>query len=249
MALYCIFADNLKMAFNFTSILQNELTGKSSFTKDDLVKVLSAYIDNPKTIAWRIHDLKEKGIIHNIQRGVYSWSGKTQYVPEISEKIKTIQRRIQQQLPYTNFCIAETRWLNEFMRHQVFKSYLVIEIEKEATAKIYNSLKDGGENAFLTPDAFVFETYISITENALIVKPLISESPLQLVEQVQVPTLEKMLVDIISDKEIYNAQETEAADIFKMAAEKYNINERKLMRYARRRNKATEINNYYHISL
>ena len=237
------------MILDFTAILQDKLAGKFSFTKGDLAKALSAYIDNPKTIAWRIHDLKQKGIIHNIQRGVYKWGNKAKYIPEIQEKSKMLYKDIQNDLPYTTICMTETRWFNEFMLHQVFQNYIVIEAEKEATSVIFNKLKEAGENAFLNPDAQIVETYISTTENPLIVKPLISESPLQLVEQVYVPTLEKMLVDMISDKEIYGAQETEAARIFKTATEKYNINGNKLMRYARRRNKVNELNTYYHFSL
>jgi len=51
------------------------------------------------------------------------------------------------------------------------------------------------------------------------------------VGQIHVPALEKMLVDMISDKETYRAQETEAAGIFK-AAEK--LGKRGGQRYWRR---------------
>ena len=214
------------MATNFTSILQDSLCGKSSFTKADLVKALSNYSDNPKTIAWRIHDLKEKGIIHNVGS-------------------KTLYKSIHDRFPYANFCITETKWFNEFMRHQVFKSYRVIEIEKEVTSILFNNLKETGEEAFLNPDAQMYNTYISAVENPVIVKPLITESPLQLAEQIRVPTIEKMLVDLISDKELYSAQETEVDGIFKAATEKYHINSNKLMRYAGRRNKENKLHNYY----
>ena len=233
------------MATNFTSILQDSLCGKSSFTKADLVKALSNYSDNPKTIAWRIHDLKEKGIIHNVGRGIYTWNTKTQYVPDISERSKTLYKSIHDRFPYANFCITETKWFNEFMRHQVFKSYRVIEIEKEVTSILFNNLKETGEEAFLNPDAQMYNTYISAVENPVIVKPLITESPLQLAEQIRVPTIEKMLVDLISDKELYSAQETEVDGIFKAATEKYHINSNKLMRYAGRRNKENKLHNYY----
>jgi len=237
------------MPLNYTELLRSKLAGKSSFTKHDLEKALSGYINNPKTIAWRIHDLKQKGLIHNIQRGIYTWGDKKAYTPDISERSKLLYNSIREQLPYTTICITETKWFNEFMLHQVFQNYLVIEVEKGAASAIFSKLKEAGENAFLNPDAQIYETYVSITENPLIVKSLISESPLQMVEQINVPTLEKLLVDIISDKETYSAQETETAGIFKTAAEKYNINSTKMLRYARRRNKVNEINNYHQFLL
>lgn len=234
---------------NFTDTLQDNLQGKSSFTKEDLVKALSGYNDNPKTIAWRIHDLKEKGIIQNIGRGIYTWNTKTQYVPDISEKSKILHKNIHDRLPYASICITETKWFNEFMRHQVFKSYWVVETEKEVTGVLFNNLKEIGEDAFLNPDAQIYSTYISMVENPVIVKPLITEAPLQLVEQIHVPTIEKMLVDLISDKETYSAQGTEADNIFKTATEKYNVNSNKLMRYARRRNKENDLHTYYQPSI
>ena len=58
-----------------------------------------------------------------------------------------------------------------------------------------------------------------------------------------------MLLDMICQTEIYGAQEAEAENIFKGAIEKYNVNLNKLIRYARYRNKATEINHYYHSAI
>jgi hypothetical protein len=169
-------------------------------------------------------------------------------VPDISVRCQKLYASIHEQLPYVTMCMTETKWFNEFMRHQVFQNYLVIDTDKEAMHAVFNKLRELGEEAFLNPDAQVYETYISITENSLIVKPLISESPLQLVDKINVPTIEKLLVDIISDKETYSAQETEATHIFNTAVEKYSINGTKMLRYARRRNKINEVKNHYHVS-
>jgi hypothetical protein len=236
------------MSVNYTQILYNKLANKSRFTKQELESALAPYIENPTTRACCIHDLKQKGVIHNIRQGLYAWEHKKKYIPHISERCKTLYTSIRKQLPYTTICMAETKWLNEFMRHQVFQNYLVIEIEREAMDTVFNKLRESGELAYLNPDAQVYKTYISITENPLIVKPLISESPLQLVDQINMPTLEKLLVDIISDKQTFSTQETEAINIFKTAIEKYSINGNKMLRYASRRNKVNEVENYYQYS-
>lgn len=237
------------MKIDLINTIQSEFKNKPSFTKEELVNILTNFFKNEKTITWRIHDLKAKGIINHLQRGVYSLGGKKQYIPDVSEKAKAIYNTIIKELPYTNFCISETRWFNEFMQHQVFKTYLIIEVEKDAATIIFNKLSAAGEKVFLNPDAQVFENYISSTENPVIIKSLISESPIQEIEKIKIATLEKMLVDMICDTEIYTAQEGEINNIFKGAIEKYNINLKKMLRYARRRNKANEINTYYQAAI
>lgn len=52
---------------------------------------------------------------------------------------------------------------------------------------------------------------------------------------VEVPTLEKLLVDINVDEDFYYLQGSEAFYILRNAAEKNVINRSRLLRYARRR--------------
>jgi 3-deoxy-D-manno-octulosonic acid (KDO) 8-phosphate synthase len=61
-----------------------------------------------------------------------------------------------------------------------------------------------------------------------------------------VPTLEKILVDIIADDALFSAQQGELEFIFKSAFDKYNINKSKMKRYASRRNREAEIKNQTH---
>jgi hypothetical protein len=95
----------------------------------------------------------------------------------------------------------------------------------------------------LNPKADVFTNYISTSENVVIVKSLISESPLYEDEGIPIASMEKLLIDIICDKEVYSAQNQEAEFIFKNAAAKYNISTARLKRYATRRNKLSEFKN------
>ena len=80
-------------------------------------------------------------------------------------------------------------------------------------------------------------------DNAIIIKNLNSEAPIQKWNNINVPTLEKILVDIIADDELFAAQQGELEFIFKSAFDKYNINESKMKRYASRRNREAEIKN------
>jgi hypothetical protein len=124
----------------------------------------------------------------------------------------------------------------------MFRTYLIIEVEKDAMLTVFNRLSEWGKKAFLNPTSEIFEYYIVNTEEAIIIKPLISESPLMELENVKTATLEKLLVDCISDKVIYGSPNQEISGIFENAISKYALNLSKLSRYASRRNKITEIN-------
>jgi predicted transcriptional regulator of viral defense system len=233
------------MIINDINVIKAKFKNKDSFTTQDLVEELEKYFPNPineNTIKSKIHSLKEKGIIHNVARGLYSLAKtKQQYLPEVSPEARALHKSVQQELPYTALCIIDTKWFNEFMLHQVFKTYLIIEVEKEATATVFNRLTEQDKKSFINPGSEIFEHYINNTENVIIVKSLISESPLIELGDIKAPSLEKLLVDCLCDKEIYGAQYQEANVIFRNAFEKYNVNINKLKRYARRRNKVTEI--------
>jgi len=88
----------------------------------------------------------------------------------------------------------------------------------------------------------MFEDYISDIDNAIIMKVLISESPLQSIDNIPVPTIEKILVDLLAEVDLfYFSQGTEMLNFYRNALEKYTIHMGKLSRYAARRNKRDEV--------
>ena len=84
------------------------------------------------------------------------------------------------------------------------------------------------------PSSTDFERYIN-TNEAIIVRLLVSESPLQLVDGINTPSIEKILVDIIGDVEFSFLQGVEIDYVYNTIFEKHNINKSKLLRYATRR--------------
>jgi hypothetical protein len=240
------------MANNLSNIINTAFSHKTHFTKSELEKVLAEYYTdykNDNTLNWRIHDLKNKGVIQNFARGVYALADKKEYQPEISNEAAELFRRIREDLPYTTISIIDTKWFNEFMQLQVFKTNIIVEADKIATSTVFNKLIDAGKKAFLNPDPEIIERYVSNTEDAIIVKSLITESPIIEHQGIKIASLEKMLVDCIADTRIYGAQSQEKDSIFKAAAEKYCINTSTLKRYARRRNKTEAINKLIQVHL
>ena len=77
----------------------------------------------------------------------------------------------------------------------------------------------------------------------ILVKPLISESPVFEDNGVSVPELEKLLVDRDSDKEYAALDDAEIQKEFQRAFELYPVNKSRLLRYAGRKGKKEEIQN------
>lgn len=128
------------------------------------------------------------------------------------------------------------------MRHQPFKNYTIIEVEKEAEEQIFNAVIEWSKNVYFNPNEEIFERYISSNlEEITIVKNLVTEAPIIKNNKIEIPTLEKILVDIIIDKELFAAQQGELNFIYKSAFKKYAINTAKMKRYAIRRNKENEL--------
>ena len=112
---------------------------------------------------------------------------------------------------------------------------IYIETNRDAVETIFNLLKDNGKTVYLKPDKNLIYHYIDLGEQAFFIKPLISESPLQIIDDIPSPTIEKILVDIHKDKDFFYLQGAESNYIFENAFNLFIINETKLLRYASRR--------------
>jgi hypothetical protein len=131
------------------------------------------------------------------------------------------------------------------MIHQPGRFYILIEVEKEATQSVFFFLKENKYSVFVEPTKELIEKYIPYEKETLIVKALVSEAPVQMINKVSIPTLEKMLVDIFCDDLIFAAQQgAEMRTIFQEAIDKYVINENRMLRYADRRRKKDNFRKY-----
>lgn len=77
--------------------------------------------------------------------------------------------------------------------------------------------------------------YVDMDSRVIFVKNLVSEAPLQEVSGVPMPTLEKLLVDILRDTDFFYLQGSESDRIIENAFNLYTINRNRLFRYADRR--------------
>ena len=104
-------------------------------------------------------------------------------------------------------------------------------------------IKTLSKKVFLNPTSEIYLRYIGNFNEVIIVKKLITESPIVKIDKIWVPSLEKLLVDCLVDKQLFAAQQNELDFIFKSVFSKYTLNISKMTRYARRRGYESELEN------
>ena len=247
-----------------SKIIENRLIDKFKekkyFTREDLFDFYRDFDSDLKegTFGWRIHDLKSKNIIKPLKRGLYVISYKPKYKPEISSELVKLAKRITGRFEDAKYCIWETEWLNEFSQHQASKRIILIEIEKDFVESLYYELKDLlGNELYLNPDDKAIDFYIAESNHPVIIKKLITRSPIarrtERKVKIYTPQLEKILVDLFAEEKLfYYLQGSELIHIYENAISNYTINFTKLFSYAKRREREQGIkqfmtNHIYHL--
>jgi hypothetical protein len=202
------------------------------------------------TFGWRIYDLKRKDIIKSVGKGIYSLCDKPQYQPVLSAPAKKIARLLARNFSDVKYCVWESSWLNEFSNHQTGSFFTILEVEKDLMNSVFFNLKDNNlKDLFLQPSQNEMEIYVLEKENPVVLKCLISRSPLQKIsdkkQTINIPVLEKILTDIYCDRDtfyFYSGKELEK--IFENALNRYTLDFSRLLGYANRRGKEIEIEQF-----
>ena len=187
------------------------------------------------TLYWYLNKLTSEHRLSRISRGVYSASGLTEFVPEVTADMLEANVILHRDLPFSSFCIYKGTELAPYLHNIATNNVLYVETERDSCETAFNILKREGFTCHIRPGKDMIYHYIDLADNVVFVKPLPSESPLQTVQGLAVPTLEKLLVDINVDEDFFYLQGSESFYILRNAAEKNVINRSRLLRYAKRR--------------
>jgi len=217
---------------------------KNTFSRNELYNAAKQIDSSFKDTQLRFYigKLKSENLIVSLGRDLYAKNinNKNKYIPansEISNKIISIMK---EEYPLVSFRILDLSCMNEFVNHLIAHNHVFLEVEKDGMDFIYEHLQESFSNkVLLNPSKKEIELYSASDD--IFILPLASESPPGN-NEIYNTSLEKLIVDMFANKvfqmfvsrgDYPNALE----DMF----EKYNINETKLFRFARRRNKAKEI--------
>jgi len=229
--------------------VKSEFTQRSFFPRIELYQFLKErFLPDLKetTFRWYVYELKKSGLLDSVRRGVYKISeNKSVYEPIIDKIHKKIGNLISTVYPDVSYCVWSSNWFNQFSVHQASKNIVIVEVEKDLMFSIFYLLNDSGfNNIYVNPDKKTFDIYISQNKESIIVKQLVTKSPLQEIKNVKTPKIEKMLVDLISDTETFiSYQGHESITILKNAFKELQINITTMINYSRRRKKESLLRN------
>ncbi len=225
--------------------LKQKFKDQESFSREALYDFYLGFEPNLKetTFRWRIYNLKENKLIRPISRNEFTLVYRPNYKPGIEDTERRLSLIIDKEFKTLKKAIWSTRIISEFMLHRPGRFFTLIETEKEAIEPVFHFLIDNNvKNVFLQPGEKELQRYISELDNAIVVQPLISKAPVQKVKKVSTVTIEKLLVDLFSDKKLfYTYQGSELVFIFNSIYHKYAIDFTKLFSYAQRRRREADL--------
>lgn len=217
-------------------IIQYAEKQKSFSTNDLLYSLSKLYKWSYSTIKCNMTKLLDEGVLSKISKGVYCLTTSKNIFKIIPNKTdKNIFSLLTKKFPFASFCVYNGRVLSALQHHLSENNITYVETNKEAVESVFGFLKDNGFTVYQSPNSDFVYRYIDLKNEAIIVKPLVSESPMKNIDGVNVPTIEKILVDIQKDDDFSYLQGSESENMLENAQTLFHINLSKLVRYGKRR--------------
>lgn len=218
-------------------LIQDYAAIKDSFEATDLWEWLSSKgISARNTMNCTLSRMINKGDIVRIACGTYAAAdGKQIFNAVLTNKEMEIARVLKEHFPFAPVCIYNGITLAPLQHHLFENNMTYIETDRTAIESFFNFLKERLDNVWLTPDSELVSRYINLSDAGIIIKPLITEAPLQYVNGIPSPTIEKLLIDIQKDHDFSYLQGYEYERLWDNAQALYYINSTRLKRYAKRR--------------
>ena len=187
---------------NFMNLI--ELKNYTTYNESEIIDLIKK--NNPNIseikIKWVLFELEKKQIITRIGTKQYITNGKL-YSFELSDLSKSINSFLNENYPMVNYVIWESTQLNEWMNLLLTKNIIFIEVESEFKDYFFSVLQEHYSTTniiLLNPSFDILSRYID--NKPIIIKPLFSRSPLN--KKTHQITIEKLLVDVFSDKLLTN---------------------------------------------
>ncbi len=221
-------------------ILDYASTQGKPFRRRDLMQSLGTNNVSEASAHVMLARLVEQGMLVKSGYGLYSLpeKAKTVFVYKPSNEEQTLAKQIKEKFQFAEYCIWRPSVLIPYMRHIPALSMTFVDVERVAMESVFYYLQGLYPTAhiLLNPTSQECDRYIT-TEKLLIVRLLVNEAPTTVVADTPVPTLEKILVDASTDKELNFAQGSELYTIYENALSMNTVNTGRLLRYAARRNR------------
>uniref|UniRef100_UPI0018AA8B2B type IV toxin-antitoxin system AbiEi family antitoxin domain-containing protein n=2 Tax=Bacteroidia TaxID=200643 RepID=UPI0018AA8B2B len=181
------------------------------FTRKDLLNAVRSGMKNISegSLVVLLNRMLAENKIIRVSYGKYKLNEDLKYdfLYKPSEFMLSLNRHIKEKFPFTDYCIWQPSIFASMMLHVPAVRTTLVDVEREAMESVFMSLQnmEFAIPVFLNPKQEDADRYIT-NRDMIIVRPLVKEAPIDIIDGCPVPTLEKMLVDAISDKELQHLQ-------------------------------------------
>lgn len=185
-----------------------------------------------------------RNILSRVKKGVYKLTDNDS-VPFrcTSDKLqKQMAELFMEHYPELKYSVWGSGELNRLTVHQHFRPFYIFETEIDVLEPVFYLFKERKLDVFMSNDGNILQRYMYNLDNPVVLKKLVSRSPLTHDDVLVHPALEKILVDICSDRTLFDfLQGDEVSNIYHNVFKSYPINLTKLLNYAERRNIKTKV--------
>lgn len=218
-----------------------------SFTIRDLQNYFqSSNVDfRKRSVETQIGRMVKSNVLERIGRGRYviSPNHKSGFIPFFNDEMEKVSNAVRESYPFLNICVWNLDDIKRLSHYASKRDVIYVEVDREATEGVYNLLtnKFPESKIFINPTENEYTYYIN-GEPAIVVKPLRTEAPCFSDKYgILHPSIEKTMVDVISDTDFTPWQNHEAVRLYETIYEIYEVSITKLMRYALRRSKSERV--------
>lgn len=219
----------------------NHLEDKKTYSHKELVDELRMLKPglSVSSYHWIICRLIRSGMLTKLGYDSYSIPSefsREEYEPFYSDTAKGLITLVSEKYPNVAFTVFETVLMNEFLNHLIAQNTVFIQVEKESSIYIFRFLQEQGiHNVLYKPSNNDLNLYWA--KDSIIVTDMISEAPIH-AKRPHAIMLEKMLVDMLADKLIVTTfSKAEFPNVMEQVHSRYLLDEVRMQRYARRRNR------------
>ena len=256
MAILCKFCQILHMMIGkektFKEFAIEAFGRENTISFLDLKSVYEEWIGktvSDSTFRVTLFRMKKGGSFIPVKRGWYEIEPKDKIMLPAGEFGGNIHSLLKSEFPFSNWVIWSSSFFNRFTSLQTRKDIIFLEMESGSEESAFHYLQNQDQkylrnNLFLKPSEEIISNYVINASAPLIIKSLVSESPQEMNNNIPVPAVEKILVDLFVE-ELYlypwiNERDRIINEIFEIT----NINFSVLLRYASRRNRKEIIRDY-----
>ena len=227
--------------------LKEKLKKKKQFTTKQLLLLLAEYYPDLKlnTYAWKINQLKNEGLIQQIGRGLYAFDKKPDYEPIISKSTKELYTRVKHFIPCQPFVMYDSHTFLSLIDADMKNNLIFFMVNRHKLDLFFYDIRSVKDKVFMNPCREVYEKHIYPSKEAVILLPLLSDTPLHKFNGYYTLALEAILVNVFIHANtgiLINKKNLKM--LYHKAFNNYNINIKKLLRYAARRERRNEIEEF-----